>query len=613
MAERLMGTEPRFLAMVLRWFGSRDLLEIKRRMIGSGKIGGKSAGMTAARRIVEASLPEVARRLEPHDSFYIGTDVFYTYLVHNRLWKLRVRQRTPEGYYEAAPALKEGLLGGTFPDSLREQFLRALEYYGQSPIIVRSSSLLEDSFGHAFAGKYESVFCVNGGSPEDRLLAFENALRSVYASTMDESALAYRSSRGLTELDEQMAILVQRVSGSLFGSLFMPALAGVGYSFNSWKWHRDIDPSAGMLRLVAGLGTRAVDRTGGDYPRLVSLDKPSLDPSGSADRSRYCQRSMDVLNLETNRLEVRPLEEAANSMPPWLLSLLCERDTAAERYLGERGESRRVLIGTCSGAVERGDLLADFGSILRTVQEAYGSPVDLEFTVNWSEDGDYRINLLQCRPLQSYSESRGPGPLDSPVFLSEKSIAFDLDRDFMGPGTRISLQGIVAVDPQAYYDLPWRDKPTVARVVGSLNTLFGSIGRNVILLAPGRLGTSSPELGLPVRFAEIDQFRALCEVEYSEAGYRPELSFGSHFFQDLVESGICYAALPEEEGNRARLFLSELKDTFREFLPLAEIPDGVVRVYACDTLVFMCDPGGNRCFCGSIKLDASLAMNGLRG
>ncbi|HNQ97154.1 MAG TPA: PEP/pyruvate-binding domain-containing protein [Treponemataceae bacterium] len=162
-------------------------------------------------------------------------------------------------------------------------------YFGQSPIIVRSSSLLEDSFGHAFAGKYESVFCVNTGTPEDRLASFENAIRCVYASCMDESALAYRRQRGLEESDEQMAILVQRVSGSLFGHFFLPAAAGVSYSFNAWKWHESIECDKGMIRLVAGLGTRAVDRTDSDYPRLIALGRPDLPPTYATDSTRYCQ------------------------------------------------------------------------------------------------------------------------------------------------------------------------------------------------------------------------------------------------------------------------------------------------------------------------------------
>ena len=156
-------------------------------MIGTGSIGGKAVGMLLARKIVTNHLPEMQNRMEPHDSFYIGSDVFYTYLVENGWWKLRLAQRTEEGYFSAARELKQNMLEGSFLQSIREQFRRILEYYGQNPIILRSSSLLEDSFGNAFAGKYESMFCANTGNLEERLTAFEYAVKRVYASSMDES------------------------------------------------------------------------------------------------------------------------------------------------------------------------------------------------------------------------------------------------------------------------------------------------------------------------------------------------------------------------------------------------------------------------------------------
>ena len=256
-----MTKDARLKALVETYFRPEDYFALRERMIGSGAIGGEACGMLLARKIAETELPEFVELDEPHDSFFIGSDVFYTYIVSNGDWKLRIRQRSPEGYFSAAGQLREHLLHGVFPAKIRERFVDVLEYFGQNPIIVRSSSFLEDGFGNAFAGKYESVFCVNQGSPEQRLEAFEQAVRQVYASTMDVSALEYRRMRGLDKKDEQMAILVQRVSGSYYGKYFMPCAAGVGYSHSAYKWMPDMDPGAGMLRIVMGLGTKAVDRT----------------------------------------------------------------------------------------------------------------------------------------------------------------------------------------------------------------------------------------------------------------------------------------------------------------------------------------------------------------
>ena len=194
--ESTLTKDRRLQEMIRKYFRPRDYFQLRDRMIGSGSLGGKACGMLLARKIIHTELPEYRKYFEPHDSFYIGSDVFYTYIVANDLWGLRIAQRTKEGYFSRAEKLREGLLSGAFPSNIREQFVSMLEYFGQTPIIVRSSSFLEDGFGNAFAGKYESVFCANRGTPEERLAAFENAVRQVYASTMDPSALEYRRQRG---------------------------------------------------------------------------------------------------------------------------------------------------------------------------------------------------------------------------------------------------------------------------------------------------------------------------------------------------------------------------------------------------------------------------------
>ena len=183
-----------------------------------------------------------------------------------------------------------------------------LDYYGQAPIIVRSSSLLEDSFGNAFAGKYRSVFCPNQGDPDTRLAAFMQAVKLVYASALNPDALSYRSRRGLGENDEQMAILVQRVSGMPYRHYFFPALAGVAFSRNLYAWNDRIDPRQGIIRLVFGLGTRAVERVGSDYPRMIAISHPDLRPEVGA-------RSPSILNARWTCLTWRPTSLTATTWP----------------------------------------------------------------------------------------------------------------------------------------------------------------------------------------------------------------------------------------------------------------------------------------------------------
>ena len=260
--------------MVKKHFRPEDYFSVCDHMIGTGMIGGKACGMLLARAIIRNTEPDIDEVLEPHDSFYVGSDVYYTYIVDNNFWDLRIKQRTEEGYFSLADEFAQHLMNGQFSDEMRDQLNRIIEYYGQDPYIVRSSSILEDGFGNAFAGKYESVFCANRGTHGERLEEFEKAIKTVYASTMSLSALDYRKRRGLDKRDEQMSLLVQRVSGSYYGAYYMPCAAGVGYSYSPYSFLKSSDQSAGMLRLVMGLGTSAVDRTEGSYPRLVSLDMP---------------------------------------------------------------------------------------------------------------------------------------------------------------------------------------------------------------------------------------------------------------------------------------------------------------------------------------------------
>jgi pyruvate,water dikinase len=253
----VLTRDPRFERLAARYFDLPALVEIVGRMIGTGMVGGKALGMLLSRAILSSSGPQWSELLEDHDSFYIGSDVFYTYLVQNDCWWLRRLDEDFDVYLQRAAEVRQRILRGSFPQYIEDQFTELLGYFGQSPLIVRSSSLLEDSYGNSFSGKYESVFLANQGAPEERLKAFLDAVRAVYASTMSEASLTYRHYRNVLDRDEQMALLVQRVSGEMQDDLFFPHAAGVGFSFNPFVWREDIDPRAGVLRLVFGLGTRA--------------------------------------------------------------------------------------------------------------------------------------------------------------------------------------------------------------------------------------------------------------------------------------------------------------------------------------------------------------------
>jgi len=594
----LFGNESRMFDLCERYFTLNDILTIASREVGTGQIGGKSIGMLIARKILERDGGDrFLSYLEPHDSYYLGADIFYTYIVQNGWWKLRTAQKTEEGYYKYAPELREKLLHGKFSNDIREQFVQLLEHFGQSPIIVRSSSLLEDNFGNAFAGKYESVFCANQGTPEERYNAFEQAIRIVYASTMNEDALAYRMNRGLFMMDEQMAILVQRVSGDQYGDSFFPHLAGVGNSSNLYVWDKSIDMDAGMLRLVFGLGTRAVDRAVGDYARIVCLDDPlRVFPMNYEDQKKYSQHGADIISIKENALISADLDEIFSHDIKADKKLFASPDTQTAQRLRELGythikvppiyDFRELLKNTEFASVMR-DMLA-------LLSKVYDYPVDIEFTANFTRNGHFKINLLQCRPLQT----RGLGKaIEIPQLDDEKRCLFALKGNFMGGNVRLPIDYVVYVDAQAYRQLNEQDKYAVARQIGMLNTVLK--GRNAMLLGPGRWGTTTPSLGVPVHFTELCNMSVICEVSSKEEGFMPEVSYGSHFFQDLVETGIFYTAIIREQGDviyNPDHILSK-KNILTEILPETKLFAGVIHVAKTDGMELFSDIITQRVLC----------------
>lgn len=594
----LFGLESRMFELCREYFSLGDILSISSRVVGTGQIGGKSIGMLLARKILEKDGEgRFSPYLEPHDSYYIGADVFYTYIVQNGWWKLRTEQKSIEGYYKYAPELKEKLLNGKFPKNIQEQLVQMLEYFGQSPIIVRSSSLLEDNFGNAFAGKYESVFCANQGTPEERYDAFERAIKTVYASTMNEDALAYRMKRGLFEMDEQMAILVQRVSGDQYGDFFFPHAAGVGNSSNLYVWDKTIDMDAGMLRLVFGLGTRAVDRADGDYAKIICLDNPMrVPPMNMEDRKKYSQHYADVISLKDNMLTSIDLDSIFTQDIKTDKELFASPDIQTANRLKELGYSgiSKPYIYDFNKLLKHTEFPIVMRNILALLSRVYDYPVDIEFTVNFTKDNKFKINLLQCRPLQT----RGLGkPVEIPE-VDKKECFFSVKGNFMGGNIRLPVDYVVYVDAKAYSNLNEQDKYAVARQIGRINA--GLKDKNVILAGPGRWGTTTPSLGVPVHFSEICNMSVICEVSSAEAGFMPELSYGSHFFQDLVESGIFYVAIIEGQKdvvfNPERILKSE--NILGSILPESKTFPDVIHVSETAGMEIFSDIARQMVLCG---------------
>ncbi len=543
LSRMVLSRDENMLRLVHRYLSLSDILQIRDRMIGIGLIGGKTLGMLLARAILKEHNPALHAKLEAHDSFYIGSDVFYTFLIRNRIWWIRQKQRQPDTFLEGIEEAQARILQGRFPDYTMDQFLAMLDYFGESPYIVRSSSLLEDTYGNAFAGKYDSVFCVNQGTREQRLQALLDTVRRVYASALSERALRYRVNRGLLDRDEQMALLVMRVSGARYGEKFFPQVAGVGFSFNPYVWHKDIDPRAGVLRLVFGLGTRAVDRADDDYTRLVALNAPWRRPESNFDEvCEYSQHRTDYLDLAANRMISGHFIDLVRETPELPLEMVASQDTSVTT---SQGTPHYVL--TFDKLLSSTPFVDDMSSMLKTIEDAYRYPVDIEFTGNFVNDQQYKINLLQCRPLQVQGLESVSLPA---VTVCETDRIIEAHGAIIGPSRIVNVDRFIYIVPSLYGTLPLSQRYEIARLLGRINQAVHRDEETLMLLGPGRWGTSSPELGIPVHFAEINQVSVLCEIVTMRENLVPDVSLGTHFLNELVEMNILYMALfPRQQRN----------------------------------------------------------------
>ncbi len=544
LSRMMIGNHKKLIQLANRYLTLDDLLQVRDRLIGSGRIGGKAAGMLLARSVLLSDNRQngFSAVLEEHDSFYIGSDVFFTFLVNNNLFQLRLElSKTGKLSRDEFAKVEQRFLDGKFPEETMEQFRGMIDYYGQAPMIIRSSSLLEDGFTDAFAGKYRSEFCANQGSPEERLEAFLRAIKLVYASALNPDALAYRHRRGLGEGDEQMAILVQRVSGMPYKQYFFPGLAGVAFSRNLFAWTNRIDPKKGMIRLVFGLGTRAVNRVSGDYPRMIAVSHPTIRPEIGMEVAKYSQRMVDILNLEENTFETRPFVEIIRGDKYPALNLLTSE--IADGYLRDwfrtsAGGWEKNLVLTFNNLIKQTKLINIIGEMLTRLEEAWGQPVDIEFTAYVDGESKVRVNLLQCRSLRVPTLA-GTGA-SIPEKLPREQILFRSNRA-INAGMVNDIRYIIYIDPRKYAEVATIDnKKSLGRVIGKLNSQLRQKEGKTMLVGPGRWGSNNIELGVNVGYADIDGTAVLVEIAREEAGHVPEVSYGTHFFQDLVEAEILY-------------------------------------------------------------------------
>jgi Pyruvate phosphate dikinase, AMP/ATP-binding domain len=529
-----------YLNIARKWFTVADLKDIYLRKVGYGKIGGKSAGMVVAYRILrEAAPPEVRENVRIPVSYFLASDLYYVFMTSNGLVHWSDQKYKPEAQMRSEyPRIVRDFVKGKFPEDILLRLQEILVEAGKRPLIVRSSSLLEDNFGTSFAGKYNSYFCPNQGTPAENLAALTEAIARVYASCVNPNALLYRHAKGLVEYDERIAVLLQFVEGEQFGRYFLPQASGVGFSRNLYRWSPQIRKEDGFLRLVWGLGTRAVESFGDEFPRLVALSHPLLQPAGSVEEIiQHSQQCVDLIDLEANALRTFPAREVLTSQYPYLRYVTqVEADGYLSSLISSMVDAKRLVV-TFDGLLRRTPFAKCMRDLLSTLEKYYDSPVDTEFTAEVinpnSPHPGICITLLQCRPQ---SHLRDAQEVELPAKLDLADVIFSTRR-MVPRGAVTGIRWVLFVPPEGYFALAsTADRNRLERTIGTVNAALKD--ESFICIGPGRWGTSTPDLGVGIDYGDIYCTRALVELTGKGLGPDLEPSFGTHFFQDLVESNI---------------------------------------------------------------------------
>ncbi|MFC2134806.1 PEP/pyruvate-binding domain-containing protein [Bacteroidota bacterium] len=577
---RFFTDQLNFISIAKEYVKLTDFYNLIDRMIfpqkSHGKLGGKSAGLFLAYHILQKNSEEIPilKDIKAPKTWYLTSDGVLNFLQHNNLEEVyEQKYKEVDEIRLEYPHIVQLFKSSQFSPDIVKGLSVALDDFGDVPLVVRSSSLLEDQLGAAFSGKYKSLFLANQGSKSDRLEALMDAIAEVYASTFSPDPIEYRAERGLLDFHEEMGIMIQEVVGKKVGNYFLPAFAGVAFSNNEFRWSPRIKREDGLVRLVPGLGTRAVDRLADDYPILAAPGQPSLKVNVSVDETiHYSPKKIDVIDLETNQfetIEASVLFQQLGDKYPAVNDIISVVSGTMIRQPGfDTDYQKDEIVVTFNGLLSKTNFVKKFDTILKTLQAKLNTPVDIEF----ASDGE-DLYILQCRP-QSFAGDITADPI--PKDLPEEKVIFSAHK-YISNGKVPDVTHIVYIHPENYSMLPDREKMLqVGRAVGKLNKMLPK--RNFILMGPGRWGSRGDiKLGVNVTYADISNTSMLIEIAMKKGKYVPDLSFGTHFFQDLVESQIRYLPLyPDDEGilfNREFFENSEniLEEMIPEFAHLKDV------------------------------------------
>jgi len=545
-----------------------------------GRLGGKSSSLFLAMQILkEVKDKPLLKQIKTPNTWYLTSDGMVSFIHYNNLeGVMEQKYKELDEINIEYPNIVQIFKNSFFPPEIERGLMMIIDNIGEKPIIVRSSSLLEDSLKAAFSGKYKSLFLANTGDKEKRLHSLKDAIAEVYASIFSQDPIEYRSEKGLLDFNEEMGILIQEVVGNKVGKYFFPSFAGVAFSENNFRWSPRITRDDGFIRLVPGIGTRAVDRLSDDYPIMISPGKPNLRVNVSPNEIiKYSPKHIDVINMDTSRFETIEISVLIKELGPKIPLIKQMISISSDGFIQKPGslinvnfQSDQIVINF-EGLFINTDFIKQIKETLDILKLKIGEPVDIEF----AHDGK-DLYLLQCRP-QSYNSDNSPSPI--PQDIKQEKIIFTAE-NYISNGYVPDITHVVYVDPGKYSLLNnISDLKDIGKAVGKLNKILPK--KQFILLGPGRWGSRGDiKLGVNVSYADLKNTSVLIEIARQKGNYTPDLSFGTHFFQDLIEASIKYLPLYPDKKNIIfnNIFFNKSANIFSKLLPEYSHLESAIRV-----------------------------------
>jgi hypothetical protein len=502
--------------------------------IGSGEIGGKAQGL--------AHLEDILRERYDANSFpaievdipwfwAIPAEWFDRFMEQNRLYNIALSDTRDQ---HLASAFQRAEL----PEDLVAH-LKKIIVDVHTPLAIRSSSLLEDAMKEPFAGVYGTKMVPNNQfSSQARLRTLCEAVKFVYASTFSRDAKSYRRGIGRDDREEKMAVMVQEVVGLRHGDRFYPNVSGVARSYNFYATGH-AQAENGVNSLALGLGKTIVDggRTWTYCPAFPQAKPPY---ASNEDMLKQTQNEFWCINMGKPP-GYAPIQETEYLLQGHLAH--AEEDgVLAEIASTYDPQFDRLTIGTGS----RGPRVLNFAPmlqirdipvndlvrhLLRICEEAFANPVEIEYAVNIGvKSGKAEFGFLQVRPMFI---SRDEVQVGEDELLADNAVV--ASEQVLGNGKLDNIRDIVFVKRDAFVA---KDTWLIAAELDEMNKRLLEKGRPYLLIVIGRLGTSDPWLGIPVKWGQVSGAKAV--VEASSPGMNVDMSQGSHFFHNVACLRVLY-------------------------------------------------------------------------